>query len=60
MLESASSGFSDLIVTGERIENCLKSGKIQSVTVVQNGVKKHYVGFAKKKEGGGGKCCLDI
>lgn len=44
-------GFSDLVIAGERIENCLKNRKIQSVVGTSNGPKKPYVGFAKKKEG---------
>lgn len=31
MIGSASAGFSDLVVAGERIENDLKSGRIQGV-----------------------------
>lgn len=52
MVGSASSRFSDLMVTGERIENFLKSGRIQSVSIATtNRGKKPYAGFPKKKEG---------
>lgn len=33
------------------LENCLKSGKIQSTVGPSNGAKKPYSGFAKKKGG---------
>lgn len=48
MMRGTSSGFSNLVVVGERIKNCLESGKILSVDVVSNG-EKPYFGFAKKK-----------
>lgn len=51
MIGSTSAGFSNLVIAGERIENCLKSGKIRSVAGSSNGEKKPYAGFAKKKEG---------
>lgn len=52
MVGSASSGFPDLMVAGERIENCLKSGKTQGVVAATlNGGKNPYTGFPKKKEG---------
>lgn len=52
MVGSASSGFSDLVVVGKRIENCLKNGKLQGVVAAtSNGGKKPYTGFPKKKEG---------
>lgn len=44
MVRSASSRFSDLVVVGERIESCLKNGKIQCVTTASNSE------FQKKKE----------
>lgn len=49
MVGSASAGFSDLVVAGEHIENCLKSGKIQGAVVASNGAKNSYSGFTKKK-----------
>lgn len=51
MIRSTSASFSDLVVPGERIENDLKTGKIQGPTVASNGTKKPYSGFSKKKEG---------
>lgn len=49
MVGSTSIGFSDMVVAGERIESGLKSGKIPSVVGTSSGVKKSYVGFAKKE-----------
>lgn len=51
MVRRASSGFLDLVVVGEQIENCLKNGKIQGAAVVFNEAKKPYYKFTKKKEG---------
>lgn len=48
---SVSSGFSDLVVTGERIESCIKNGKIQCVVAASNGAKKPYSDFTKKNKG---------
>lgn len=45
MVRSASSRFLDLVIIGERIENFLKNGKIQSIFVVSNGSKKPYSRF---------------
>lgn len=45
-----SAGFLDLVVVGEKIENCLKIGKIQDTTVAASGAKKSHFGFPKKKE----------
>lgn len=45
MIWSAYVGFSHLVVAGERIENDLKSGKIQGPGVASNGAKKPYNGF---------------
>ena len=52
LLGSSSSSFSDLVVAGEQIENCLKNGKNQDVVIVSNRAKKLYFVFTKKKEGG--------
>lgn len=49
MIGSASSNFSDLVVTGEQTENNLKTRKIQDLVVASNGEKKTYSGFPKKK-----------
>lgn len=51
MIGSASYGFSDLDIVGERIENRLKIGKIQNDVGTSNGTKKPYSGFSRKKEG---------
>lgn len=45
MVKNASSRFLDLVIIGERIENCLKNGKIHSIVVVLNGSKKPYSRF---------------
>ena len=52
MVGNISYGFSDLVTIGERIEACIKSGKIQgasSNTLYSS--KKHVPNFSKKKEG---------
>ncbi|PNX79654.1 coatomer subunit zeta-3, partial [Trifolium pratense] len=51
MVGSVSSGFADLVKIGERIENGLKSGKIQAAVGNQNVLKKSTSGFVRKKEG---------
>lgn len=51
MIGSATSGFSGLVVVGERIENFLKISKIQDTTTTANGAKKSNSGFPKKKGG---------
>lgn len=51
MVGSSSSGFSDMVITGERIENCLKIGKIQYTIIMANGAKKSHSRFPKKKKG---------
>lgn len=51
LIGSTYAGFSDLVVAGERIKNCLRSGKIQNIVGPSNGAKKPYSGFAKKKQG---------
>jgi hypothetical protein len=48
---SISSNFADLVTIGERVEEGIKSGKIQGATSAQAGVKKFYGGPPKKKEG---------
>lgn len=50
MLGNVSSGFSDLVIIGERIEDGLKSGKIQGASGGQNGAKKFSNFNLKKKE----------
>ncbi|XP_050889673.1 uncharacterized protein LOC127094961 [Lathyrus oleraceus] len=51
LVGSTSAGFSDLVVTGERIESGVKAGKIPSPANVSNGTKKPFSGLPKKKEG---------
>ncbi|GAU44257.1 hypothetical protein TSUD_400030, partial [Trifolium subterraneum] len=51
MIGSISSNFSDLVTIGERVEEGIKSGKIQGTTSTQVGVKKSYGGPPRKKEG---------
>ena len=51
MIGSVSTGFSDLVKIGERIENGLKNGKIQITSGGQDAAKRHPGGFQKKKEG---------
>ena len=48
LVSCSSSGFTELILTGERVKSGIKSGKIYVVsTFTPNPVKKH---FAAKKE----------
>src|SRR3954462_2874843 len=51
MVGSVSSGFSDLVVIGERIEDGIKSGKIQGASSNSYHSKRPTSTFAKKKEG---------
>lgn len=51
IVESTSSGFSDLVLASERIENMIKMGKIQNVASTSSVVKKPYVAYGKKREG---------
>ena len=52
MVGSVSSGFSDLVTIGERIEACIKSGKIQGASSsTPYNRKRHVPNFSKKKEG---------
>jgi hypothetical protein len=50
MIGSVSSGFSDLVRIGERIESGVKSGKIYAAASAQNSMRKPINNF-KKKEG---------
>lgn len=45
---SASSVCLDLVVVGEKIENCLKNGKIQIIADTSIRAKKPYPRYAKK------------
>lgn len=51
MVGSTSSGFLDLVLVDERIENMIKMEKIQSTFSTSGVVKKPYVAFGKKREG---------
>src|SRR3954467_15356331 len=51
MIGSVSSGFSDLVVIGERIEDEIKDGKIQGASPNSYHSKRPTSTFAKKKEG---------
>jgi hypothetical protein len=51
MIGNISSGFADMVVIGERIEEGLKSGKIQGASNNQVGEKKFFNNGPKKKEG---------
>ncbi|KAK2389663.1 hypothetical protein QL285_063239 [Trifolium repens] len=50
MIGSVSSGFSDLVRIGERIESGLKNGKIQATTGSQGNTVKPTSSFEKKKD----------
>src|SRR3954463_14654467 len=51
MVGSVSSGFSDLVVIGERIEDGIKNGKIQGAPSGSYQSKRPAPTFTKKKEG---------
>lgn len=52
MVGCTSTGFSDLVMAGERVEAGIKAGKIQVPTdSSSNGMKKSFGGFQKKREG---------
>ncbi|XP_050889623.1 uncharacterized protein LOC127094905 [Lathyrus oleraceus] len=51
MVGSTSSGFSDLVLAGERIENMIKMGKIQNSASTSSASKKPFVPYGKKREG---------
>ncbi|XP_050909411.1 uncharacterized protein LOC127123211 [Lathyrus oleraceus] len=48
MVVSTSSGFSGLVLAGERIANMIKMGKIQNSTSTSGLMKKPYVAYGKK------------
>ncbi|XP_050875211.1 uncharacterized protein LOC127078831 [Lathyrus oleraceus] len=50
LISSVSTGFSDMVIVGERVEEGLKSGKIQGGSSSQQILKKPFNGF-KRKEG---------
>lgn len=49
---STSSGFSDLVLASEIIENMIKMGKIQNPTCSSGVTKKPFIPYGKKREGG--------
>lgn len=49
MVGSTSSGFSDLVLAGERIENMIKLVKIQNSASTSSVVKKCFVTYGKKR-----------
>lgn len=49
MVESTSYGFSDLVLSDERIENMIKMGKIHNAVSTFGLAKKPYVAFRKKR-----------
>ncbi|XP_058784259.1 uncharacterized protein LOC131659032 [Vicia villosa] len=54
MVSNTSPSFSDVVIIGERVENCVEAGTIQCVAGPNNSNgngKKPYSGFVKKKEG---------
>lgn len=51
LISSAASSFSDAVITGERIENGLRSGRIAQGSTPPPSQKKHFSGPHKKKEG---------
>ncbi|MCH80909.1 gag-protease polyprotein, partial [Trifolium medium] len=51
MIGSISSGFADMVIIGGRVEEGLKSGKIQGSSSNQIGAKKLFNNHHKKKEG---------
>ncbi|KAK2450357.1 hypothetical protein QL285_009479 [Trifolium repens] len=51
MIGSVSSGFSDLVRIGERIESGVRTGKIQASASTPSNTKKPVNNFARKKEG---------
>lgn len=51
LIGTVSYDFSNLVITGERVENFLMNGKIQSASGSFSGPKKTFSNFQKKKEG---------
>lgn len=51
MVGSTSSGFSDLVLAGERIENMVKMGKIQNSASTSGAVKIPFIAYEKKRKG---------
>lgn len=51
MIGNTFSGFSDLVLAGEIIENMIKMGKIQNSASTSGVAKKPFVPYGKKREG---------
>lgn len=52
MIGFTSTGFTDLVMEGERVEAGIKAGKIQvPIVSSSSGTKKPFGSFQKKKEG---------
>jgi hypothetical protein len=51
MIGSISSGFTDMVIIGKRVEEGLKNGKIASASNNQTGAKNPFNNNYKKKEG---------
>ncbi|XP_050909058.1 uncharacterized protein LOC127122819 [Lathyrus oleraceus] len=50
MVRSTSSGFSDLVLAGERIENMIKMGKIQNSASASSAAKKPFFFMVKREK----------
>lgn len=48
---TTSSGISDLVLAGERMENMINMGTIESFTSIYGVVKKFLVSYGNKREG---------
>ncbi|XP_050915188.1 uncharacterized protein LOC127130163 [Lathyrus oleraceus] len=51
LISSVFTGFSDMVIVGERVEEGLKSGKIQGGSISQPILKKPFNGFKRKEDG---------
>lgn len=51
MVGSTCSGFSDIVLVSERIENMIKMRKIHNTASTSGVVKKPYIAYGKKREG---------
>lgn len=51
MVGSTSSGFYDLFLAGERVENMIRMGKIQNNASTSGVANKPFIAYGKKREG---------
>lgn len=51
MMDSISSGFSDVVLTDERIENMIKMGMIRNSTSASGVANKPFIPYGKKRDG---------